>query len=170
LSGASIAAAPAAALARLFFEDFVCFPKDDYFVIDQRAQRTFPMKTHVQIVAALNIAAGALYLLVAFFLFVFIGMAGGIVASQGEHAVAGILGIITVALCGFLAVLALPSIIAGWGLFAGKSWARVLTLVLAFLHLPNIPFGTALGIYTLWVLLHEEPRTQLPAQSVQPVA
>jgi hypothetical protein len=29
----------------------------------------------------------------------------------------------------------------------------MLTLVLAFLALFNIPFGTALGIYTLWVLL-----------------
>jgi hypothetical protein len=70
-------------------------------------------------------------------------MAGGIVAFQGEHAVAGILGIIMIALCGLFAVLALPSIIAGWGLFAGKSWARPLSLVLAILHLPNIPFGTA---------------------------
>jgi hypothetical protein len=42
---------------------------------------------------------------------------------------------------------------AGWGLMQRDRWARVLLLVLAFLSLINIPFGTALGVYTLWVLL-----------------
>jgi len=41
----------------------------------------------------------------------------------------------------------------GWGLLQRKSWARVLALVLAALALLDPPFGTALGIYTLWVLL-----------------
>jgi hypothetical protein len=34
-----------------------------------------------------------------------------------------------------------------------KSWGRVLAIVVAILSLIKIPFGTALGIYTLWVLL-----------------
>jgi hypothetical protein len=46
---------------------------------------------------------------------------------------------------------------AGWGLLQRESWARILTLVVAFLALFNVPLGTALGIYSLWVLL--------PAQS-----
>lgn len=45
---------------------------------------------------------------------------------------------------------------AGWGLLQRESWARVLTLVVAFLSLFNIPLGTALGIYSLWVLLPAE--------------
>jgi hypothetical protein len=50
--------------------------------------------------------------------------------------------------------------IAGWGLLQHEPWARVIVLVLAFLSLfTNIPLGTALGIYTMWVLL--------PAQSEQ---
>ena len=47
----------------------------------------------------------------------------------------------------------LAGFFAGWGLLQRESWARALALVLAFLALFNIPFGTALGIYTLWVLL-----------------
>ena len=43
--------------------------------------------------------------------------------------------------------------LAGWGLMKRESWGRVLALVLGFLALLHIPFGTALGIYTLWVLL-----------------
>jgi len=46
--------------------------------------------------------------------------------------------------------------IAGWGLLQRESWARILTIILAFLALFSIPFGTALGIYSLWVLLPSE--------------
>ena len=47
-------------------------------------------------------------------------------------------------------------LLAGWGLLHHEPWARILTLVLAFLALLHVPFGTALGIYTLWVLLPAE--------------
>jgi hypothetical protein len=52
--------------------------------------------------------------------------------------------ILAKAACGF---------IAGRGLMQHEPWARTVALVLAFLSLFNIPFGTALGIYTMWVLL-----------------
>ena len=48
---------------------------------------------------------------------------------------------------------AVAGFIAGWGLLEYQPWARVLAIVLGILSLPEIPFGTALGIYTLWVLL-----------------
>ena len=43
--------------------------------------------------------------------------------------------------------------VAGWGLLQREPWARVVTLVVGFLTLFSIPLGTALGIYTLLVLL-----------------
>jgi hypothetical protein len=42
---------------------------------------------------------------------------------------------------------------AGWGLLRHEEWARVVALVVGFIALLNVPLGTALGIYTLWVLL-----------------
>jgi zinc-ribbon domain len=42
---------------------------------------------------------------------------------------------------------------AGLGLLQRLAWARVLALIVGFISLLNIPFGTALGVYTLWVLL-----------------
>ena len=128
------------------------------------------MKTHIQIVAALHIAMGALSLLGAIAVFAFLGMAGGIVVSQGEHEAAGIIGIVAVVLGGFLAVLALPGIIGGWALFAGRSWGRPFVMVLGVIHLINIPFGTALGIYTLWALLREPPPQTPSASTIQPSA
>ncbi len=52
----------------------------------------------------------------------------------------------------FLASAAI-GLFAGWGLLERQPWARMLAIVLAFFSLPDMPFGTALGIYTLWVLL-----------------
>jgi hypothetical protein len=48
---------------------------------------------------------------------------------------------------------AVLEIVTAWGLFERRQWARVMVLVLGFLALLRFPFGTALGIYTLWVLL-----------------
>ena len=60
-------------------------------------------------------------------------------------------------LVGFSMVISVLGVIAGWGLMERQPWARMLAIVLAFLSLLHLPFGTALGIFTLWVLL--------PAQS-----
>ena len=56
-----------------------------------------------------------------------------------------------------LLVKAATGFIAGWGLLRRQEWARTVALVVGFVALLNVPIGTALGIYTLWVLL--------PAQS-----
>jgi hypothetical protein len=44
-------------------------------------------------------------------------------------------------------------IAAGWGLIQRRPWARMLAIVLGCVSLIDMPLGTALGIYTLWVLL-----------------
>jgi hypothetical protein len=49
---------------------------------------------------------------------------------------------------------------AGWGLMHHEAWARIIALVLAFISLFNIPFGTALGVYTMWVLLPSESQRE----------
>ena len=48
---------------------------------------------------------------------------------------------------------ALVGLAAGWGLMQREPWARMLAIVMGVLNLVDMPFGTALGIYTLWVLL-----------------
>ncbi|HVX66324.1 MAG TPA: hypothetical protein VHA11_06975 [Bryobacteraceae bacterium] len=47
-------------------------------------------------------------------------------------------------------------ILVGVGLLQRKSWARMGALLLGGVSLIDMPFGTALGIYTLWVLLPAE--------------
>jgi hypothetical protein len=53
----------------------------------------------------------------------------------------------------FILVKAAASFIAGWGLLQRQEWGRIFALVMGFIALLNIPIGTAIGIYTLWVLL-----------------
>ena len=53
-------------------------------------------------------------------------------------------------------VKALAGFFAGWGLLQREEWARTVALVVGFVALLNVPIGTALGIYTLWVLLPQQ--------------
>jgi hypothetical protein len=61
------------------------------------------------------------------------------------------------AIASMLILLGLAGICAGVGLLHRARWARGLALVVGCISLLEMPFGTALGVYTLWVLL--------PAQS-----
>jgi hypothetical protein len=60
------------------------------------------------------------------------------------------------AISAFWAVTGLLGIVVGWGLMDRQPWARTLAIVLGCIALMKIPVGTALGIYTLWVLLPAE--------------
>jgi hypothetical protein len=70
------------------------------------------------------------------------------------------------ALCYSVLALSAVGVAAGIGLIRREMWARTLTLILAFIALfTNVPFGTALGIYTLWVLLPRESEQEYEAIS-----
>ena len=118
------------------------------------------MDTHVKVLGVLYLAVSALSLLFALFLLLAVGSAAGIVglaADPGDAAIAiPILGIAGTALGLMLLLLALPGLLAGWGLLTFKPWARVLGLVLSVLNLFNVPIGTVLGIYGIWVLLSRD--------------
>jgi uncharacterized membrane protein (DUF2068 family) len=45
------------------------------------------------------------------------------------------------------------ALVAAWGLMERAPWGRIVAIVAAFLSLLKFPFGTALGIWTLVVLL-----------------
>jgi hypothetical protein len=53
----------------------------------------------------------------------------------------------------FLVLRAALAIAAGWGLMEHTQWGRMLAIIAAIFSLLKFPFGTALGIWTLVVLL-----------------
>jgi hypothetical protein len=74
---------------------------------------------------------------------------------------APILGVIGGFVFILLLVLSLPGLVIGIGLVQFRPWARVAGIILSALDLFNVPFGTALGIYGLWVLLNRETEQML---------
>jgi hypothetical protein len=57
---------------------------------------------------------------------------------------------------GTLLILAAGGVCVGLGLMQRRPWARAAAIILGVLAILHPPFGTALGIYTLWVLLADE--------------
>ena len=116
------------------------------------------MDTHVKVVGVLYLALSAIGVLAAVFLLLTLGGTAGLVGAVADPEDAAIsipiIGITGMALVMMLLAVSLPGLIAGWGLLSYRPWARILAIVLAILHLFNIPFGTALGVYALWVLLN----------------
>lgn len=59
-------------------------------------------------------------------------------------------------------------IIGGIGILNNRAWARQILLVLGFIYLLNVPLGTILGIYTIWVLLLQDENPVPENQGRQP--
>jgi len=111
------------------------------------------IEDHLKIVAYIRIGIGSLLLAGAVFLFLICAVPG---IATGDHKD-------TALLIGSGAVLALiPLVSAAWDLAGGigilkrRRWARIVALIGAVPELFALPVGTAIGIYTIWVLMQEE--------------
>ncbi len=116
------------------------------------------MKKHIELLGILNIVYSCIGLLVAAVIFLVLS---GIGIIAHDAVALGVLGTIGMILCLIITALSVPGIVAGIGLLKMKSWARLIAIIIGCLHLIDIPFGTALGVYTLWVLLNDESRSLL---------
>jgi len=119
------------------------------------------MDQHVKVLAILNIVLGVLGVLAAVIIMIVMGGVGLIVSSDGDadEAIVGkMVGGIGAVVAVFVIVLSVPGIIAGYGLLHYRPWAPTLSIVISALNLLSPPFGTALGIYGLWVLLNENTK------------
>ena len=121
------------------------------------------MATHIKILGWLHVLFSLFGLLMAAMVF-----AGGMLGGMLSGSVSGLLGagLGGALAAAFLAAFAVPGLLAGYGLLTLKPWARPLTIVLGVLDLIRIPFGTILGIYTLWVMLSAEGAAQFRQQEI----
>jgi uncharacterized membrane protein (DUF2068 family) len=114
------------------------------------------VQRHIQLLAALWLANGILRLVEVGWLLlaghVFLPSLHGIVGGWGLEGLIS-RGLFSAGI--FLALFGVVHLILAWGLFERQPWARLLGLVVGFLALLRFPLGTALGIYTIWVLLPE---------------
>lgn len=116
------------------------------------------MITHVKVLGWFNVVVGAMGMLTALLLLTGSSLlAAFVTAVEAESGIpAGVIALVGTVVCGVVAALSLPSLILGVGLLQFRPWARILGIVLAALHLLNVPIGTALSIYAFWVLLKPE--------------
>jgi hypothetical protein len=111
------------------------------------------MEKHINIVAALQIGLSIFNLLIAFLIFTVLKLVGGFVDDANG---ATILSLIADILAIVFIIISVPGILAGMGLYKRKEWARVLTLILSVIEIFSFPFGTAIGIYSIWALIQPE--------------
>ena len=127
------------------------------------------MGKHVRILGILYIVFGFIMLLTAVFLYVAISMGGILSGDQQAIFITQVVGIV---IGSFILLVSIPGIIGGFGLLKYKEWARILVLIMGFLNLINVPLGTILGVYTIWVLMNnntedlfqQEERQVIPSQ------
>jgi hypothetical protein len=123
------------------------------------------MDNHIRILAVLFYVLGIIGILASIAFFVLGAGTVATILSQNDSnearvgaAWAG--GCIT-AIGALIGILAIPSIIAGYGLTKRRRWAWMLTVILAVLSLPEIPIGTVIGVYALVILFKDETKQLL---------
>jgi hypothetical protein len=117
------------------------------------------MDTHVKVLGAIQVALGAMGVMLALLMIFVFGGAAGIVGASGdpEAAIAvPIIGLTGTALVIFLLMTSLPGVIVGIGLLRLRPWSRIAGIVISMISLVMIPFGTVVGVYGLWVLFSKD--------------
>jgi hypothetical protein len=110
------------------------------------------MELHVTILGWLHLIGSLISLAIAIFLYVLLT---GIGVASGDSTAMMVLSVVGTSLGILLTILGIPGLAAGYGLLARRSWGRILAVVVGFFNLVNFPLGTAIGLYTLWVLLQD---------------
>lgn len=118
------------------------------------------MQRHVDLLGILYILAGGLGLLLGISMLSL--TVGAVAIIMRQSGAAGFAASFTAMALAVVATVALvwgaANVWVGAALRRRLFWARLPAIGLAVLDLFVLPFGTALGIYGLWVLLHNEGR------------
>ena len=108
------------------------------------------MEQHVPILGWLYVVSHSFFVVIGAFVFLLLV---GLAPVTGEAEAMWVLGLVGTTVGLLMVALGVPGLLAGYGLLKRRSWARVLAIVVGIISLVNFPIGTAIGIYTLWVLV-----------------
>jgi hypothetical protein len=118
------------------------------------------VKGHLQLLGLLWLAMSAFNVIAGVVLYVLANTLFAHMQNFAPDAPAGFVRPLLSVVAIFVVAKAAIGFVAGWGLLQRESWARIVVLVLAFVSLFHVPFGTALGVYTMWVLLPVESQEE----------
>lgn len=117
------------------------------------------MRSHVSLLALLQLTWGGMGLLLGASLLLLAAGAAAIARQpEADPLTAGATALLFVVFAIAVAAGGWASVWAGRALRQCRSAGRTGALLLALMNLFVLPFGTALAIYTFWVLLHNEVR------------
>jgi|ERR1700722_2549463 hypothetical protein len=116
------------------------------------------LERHLRTLGMLWMAVGGLFLIPALGLMLF-GSGLHVVVHNSEP-FSGFFPFFLYLAGGSFMILGAGGICVGLGLNDRRPWARTAAIILGVLSLFHPPFGTALGVYTLWVLLADEHGTE----------
>jgi hypothetical protein len=111
------------------------------------------MRPRVTVVGILHIGIGIIGLIGGAIVFLALGWASTYVADPD---IDFLLPTLAVIIGGGIALLSAIEIIGGIGVLGYRNWARILVLILSAMQLINIPIGTAIGIYSIVILVHAD--------------
>ncbi len=119
-----------------------------------------PQDVHVRIAAVLHIATGILFLLALALIGPIVAAFGALSPSYGvDGDLAATVGGVGILLVAVVALLSVAEIVGAVMLLRGSKAGHAIVLGFSVLSLVNVPIGTVAGIYCLWALLHEPPRS-----------
>ncbi len=118
-----------------------------------RAPAEHRMSKHITLLGVFHIVYHSIGLFVGLGIFALFSTIGCV---SGDPDAAVILPIVGTFIAVLLIGLAAPGVIAGIWLLRRRGWARILTMIVGGLGLMDIPVGTALGVYTFWVLMQDD--------------
>jgi hypothetical protein len=117
------------------------------------------MRPHVHLLGLLQLAWGGMGLLLAASLLLLAGGAAAIARTTGgDTFTATFTALLFIVFAAALALGGWANVWAGRALRRHRAAGRTGALALSVVNLFVLPFGTALAIYTYWVLLHNEAR------------
>ncbi len=124
------------------------------------------MEKHITLVGILNIVYRAILMIMAVFLGVLGTWFGHFIeafAWRGYYRlhdfppeVSNLVTVILLVIATMMFFVSIVGIIGAIGVLRKKHWGRIVLLIISFLNLLHVPVGTALGAYTIWVLMNDE--------------
>lgn len=124
------------------------------------------MEKHIKLVAILNIVYRSFVIVGSIVLFVlaavfgrimdFLERKGDLRADEVPREILDVLPFVFVVIGIVIALVSVVGIIGSVGLLKRQEWGRIMVLVVSFFNLMHVPLGTALGVYSIWVLLNDE--------------
>ena len=126
----------------------------------EEAPRAMTHTSHVDFVGVLFVVWGILTALIGISTLALGLGAIALITSEGRSRGSQCAASLTAAAFITVAIIAVVwgggHILVGIPLRRRRPWARLLALMLGSVDLLLLPYGTALGVYTLWALLHEQ--------------